>query len=324
MQCRLLINWVLKRCLSLPFGICLCPTPVQRSVYVAATRYSDSKLMSKYISQQCAVAWEEYFSMCTDAFKSAAMRTTSGIQSADCGGTRKQVAAEREEVLTAERVALRATCCLICMDDGPSISTLCCGQPMHFTCLSNWFITQRRNHSASVACPHCRCDISELQIDRIVPTVVPADENVQSDTTSSSDDDDTSSTVSDSSSVTSTVADDNDNDETSTTTMDADGNSDDETSTVADNNNHNSEDETSTTSVEIEPPRRPQCSIQHCHNILAGGCTNSRCARCCQQYAGVSCYRHGTHLPHADNANDDTSTTSMKSSSSSSDYSWSS
>lgn len=272
--------------------------------------------------------------MCTEAFKSVAMRVTAGALSSAAGGTSgeskpKQAAAE--EVINAARVALRAASCLICMDGGPTLSTLCCGQPIHFTCLSNWFITQRRrNHNTSVDCPHCRCDISELQIDRIAPATAvvsgagetsDGESETSSDFDDNNDDNETSSTVDgsndgdDSTSTTSIVADNNDNnnhdddDDTTTTSLE-------EVVDTNTNTNTNDDDETSTTSVENEPPHRPQCFIQGCQNIRAGGCANDRCGRCCSVYEGACCYRHGTGLPeaHAHNNSsgdhDDTSTSS--------------
>lgn len=42
--------------------------------------------------------------------------------------------------------------CLICLEDGPNISTLCCGKPLHFNCMSKWL-------SRNSTCPQCRFDL---------------------------------------------------------------------------------------------------------------------------------------------------------------------
>ena len=154
------MNWVLKRCIALPFPLCFCPSPLQRSLFIAAHRCAESsRLMAKHVSLRCAIALEDYFSMCTEAFKAASLEASSTTKD-DIILTPPSASVER--AVNAARIHLRTTCCLICMDEIPTLSTLCCGQPVHLNCLSNW-LTQRRRTGRDISCPHCRHDMSETQ-----------------------------------------------------------------------------------------------------------------------------------------------------------------
>jgi hypothetical protein len=316
----------------MPFPVCFCPTPAQRALYVAATRYTDSQLMSKYTSHRVSTAWDEYFYLATEALKSAAMSASSSYTPP----VLEPVPVTRDEVVNTARHELRSTCCLICMDESPSVSTLCCGQPVHLTCLSNW-LTQRRNSHAAVDCPHCRSDMSEPGIGLIdtVPILEPDVSVAETDETSSNFSATTDTTFVESdneSESTSTVVDDDDdddsadttttsivpvlNDETVTIVADDNDNDSDSESDVSDDSNDTTtttslviDEGTSTTSVHV-PIARPQCSISNCHNISAGECPNTRCARCCAKYEGIECHRHGTHINTSlEYSSDDSSST---------------
>ena len=54
---------------------------------------------------------------------------------------------------TAERELARANECIVCMETGPNVSLLCCGNHTHINCLKGWL--DRGNHS----CPYCRAQI---------------------------------------------------------------------------------------------------------------------------------------------------------------------
>ena len=54
---------------------------------------------------------------------------------------------------TAERELARANECIVCMETGPNVSLLCCGNHTHINCLKRWL--DRGNHS----CPYCRAQI---------------------------------------------------------------------------------------------------------------------------------------------------------------------
>eukprot|EP00603_Paraphysomonas_imperforata_P006165 CAMPEP_0114434314 /NCGR_PEP_ID=MMETSP0103-20121206/12193_1 /TAXON_ID=37642 ORGANISM="Paraphysomonas imperforata, Strain PA2" /NCGR_SAMPLE_ID=MMETSP0103 /ASSEMBLY_ACC=CAM_ASM_000201 /LENGTH=196 /DNA_ID=CAMNT_0001604189 /DNA_START=548 /DNA_END=1138 /DNA_ORIENTATION=- len=98
-----------------------------------------------------------------------------------------------EELVNLARADLRSACCLICMVEAPTLSTLCCGQPVHFSCLCNW-LTSRRHTGASIDCPHCRCDMSEPNVSPPEPPRRVGVEMSGSDS-GSEDSDDSSSTI---------------------------------------------------------------------------------------------------------------------------------
>uniref|UniRef100_A0A7S1VR09 RING-type domain-containing protein n=1 Tax=Grammatophora oceanica TaxID=210454 RepID=A0A7S1VR09_9STRA len=47
--------------------------------------------------------------------------------------------------------------CLICFDEGPNISLLCCGKGVHFHCLNRWL--EGANSGGNKSCPQCRTEI---------------------------------------------------------------------------------------------------------------------------------------------------------------------
>ena len=51
--------------------------------------------------------------------------------------------------------------CLVCLEEDPNISTLCCGKPLHFNCMSKWL-------SRNSTCPQCR-----FHLPRPPRTVIP-------------------------------------------------------------------------------------------------------------------------------------------------------
>jgi hypothetical protein len=88
------------------------------------------------------------------------------------------------------------------MDEIPTLSTLCCGQPVHLNCLSNW-LTQRRRTGRDISCPHCRHDMSETQGTTYANESYSTGSSIGEDSTSSTsegddddddDDDDTATT----------------------------------------------------------------------------------------------------------------------------------
>jgi len=195
---RILMNWVLKRCLSLPFPICFCPTPLQRTVYIKAVRHCDCLMLAKHIGHRCAGILEEYFNVCKDLEGMAALPVTSSATEKTSEDEKKQQKVSMpleasEELVNLARADLRSACCLICMVEAPTLSTLCCGQPVHFSCLCNW-LTSRRHTGASIDCPHCRCDMSEPNVSPPEPPRRVGVEMSGSDS-GSEDSDDSSSTI---------------------------------------------------------------------------------------------------------------------------------
>ena len=114
-------------CNAMPYPVSLCPNPDYRKQYIASTRHDDSTEMRLYMAHRCLVAWTDHATKCNQALKCASPALND----------RKEQSV-REEIVNAARILLRSELCVICMEEAPTICSLCYDQALHFTCLSNW------------------------------------------------------------------------------------------------------------------------------------------------------------------------------------------
>ena len=100
------------------------------------------------------------------------------------------VAVSRSHSASAQREEARSHPCMICLDDQPNCTLLCCGGAYHMRCLSRWLDDSDRR-----TCPQCRAHVptAERPTDdgrggvRIVYVPVPADDTTVDDTAEEDD-----------------------------------------------------------------------------------------------------------------------------------------
>lgn len=287
---RLLCNWVLLR-RGLPFAITFCSSPALRKRYIASsngrsngssgkvgssstsTVVNEESLlgtaeMTKFVVSRVSAVWQQYALSC--AIDTRKWSTTS-------------VPSATDALVTSARQTLRRDVCGVCLEGAPSVSLLCCGKPAHLACLSAWRDGRGAGH-ATVPCPFCRGDISEVGVEShrppptpppapaVAPAVVAAAAAVVAAAAAALEDEDTTSTTS----TASTASDE----EGETTTSVCDEGSTTSTTGSGSGSGSEDEDEETTTTEVSAPPQRPKCS--HClSNPRAGSCANMCCGRCC-------------------------------------------
>eukprot|EP00985_Skeletonema_marinoi_P002701 scaffold1113_cov76-Skeletonema_marinoi.AAC.1 len=224
-------------------------------------------------------------------------------------------AAVEEEARVARRVREKAASgqCIICLDEHPNISTLCCGQAIHHNCLTEWL----SNQGTCIACRKAMPKIPRtLQRQDAPPTNAnasndSANETTESTTDTTSDNDvvqqqDNNDTTEDDTTDDTTSDDDvvqqqaNDNDTTEDDTTD-DTTSDDDVVQQQANNNDTTEDTTDDTTEDTTDDTESAGNSPVVQSIFCGqcqrnkfavDCSNSMCGRCCQIYGSLSCNRH--------------------------------
>ena len=304
---RIVCNWVLSRC-GVPFVVCLCSTQEQRKRYSESVRWlpnavpercdlfrqqSGREQLSQHLSAGVALlmehtrrAWEELerlrlslVSQASDSVMAAAVR--------------------------AARRAQRSDPCMICLETGPNIATLCCGAAVHLNCMAKWLADAEQP-----ACISCREPLPRPMQRPPAPPAHAGAPPAQDD----EDEDDTTTTTEDSAgdSSSSHAGDDADQDETtssmaSTSTRshgdgtDEDGSEDEAAETTtssdgdgsADDSSRSETDETSDDSgpAPASPPRR-RTRCLYCSNVAATACQNQSCGSCCLAFGMYSCARH--------------------------------
>ena len=165
-QClaRILLNWTLRR-IGLPFCITFYSNQEEKSRFYSVIELARHNL--------CLVPQG-----CFDESKTAVIvQSTEGLDPLAgflldriaCAVTDFGLLVEKKAVLSAEETDARLvrlarenaaeSVCLICLDDNPNISTLCCGKPIHFNCLAKWL-------SSHSSCPQCRSALPSLSSGR--------------------------------------------------------------------------------------------------------------------------------------------------------------
>ena len=302
---RIVCNWVLSRC-GVPFVVCLCSTQEQRKRYSESVRWlplavhercdlfrqrSGREQLLQHLSAGVALlmehtqrAWEELerlrlslVSQASDSVMAAAVR--------------------------AARRAQRSDHCMICLETGPNIATLCCGAAVHLNCMAKWLADAEQP-----ACISCREPLPRpVQRPPAPPALAdapPAQEDEDEDDTTTTEDSAGDSTSS-------RAGDDADQDETTTSMeststrsrgdgTDEDGSQDEAAEATTSDGDGSVEDssrsdthETSDDSgpAPASPPRRRRRCL-YCSNVAATACQNQSCGSCCIAFGGSYCARH--------------------------------
>jgi fido (protein-threonine AMPylation protein) len=156
---RIVANYALRK---LPFPINLFATPLQRAEYVLAiekTRYCLSFSMPYGdVSQddliqtlKCTGVFSFLVSLLMDRVARVAMECDRVWQE------KSGLAAEAAEARVVRRARERASqgTCMICLEERPNVSTLCCGKPTHLNCMAEWL-------SGQTTCPFCRSEMPPI------------------------------------------------------------------------------------------------------------------------------------------------------------------
>ena len=134
---RGLMNMVLARN-GMPFVVSLAASESQRASYrsalVSAHVANDVKPWAVLVQQSVARGWA--------ALEPLWQQKRANVQAAAEGQSARQV-----------RASARAAGCMICLDDGPTCTLLCCGGAFHIRCLSRWLA------ASGTTCPGCRAPV---------------------------------------------------------------------------------------------------------------------------------------------------------------------
>jgi hypothetical protein len=161
---RILLNWTLRR-IGLPFCITLYSNLDEKSRFYSVIELARQNLC--LVPQGCI----------NESEIAVILQSTGGLDPLAgflldriaCSTTDLGVLVEKKAVLAAEETDARLvrlarenaaeSVCLICLDENPNISTLCCGKPIHFNCLAEWL-------SSHSSCPQCRSALPSLSSSR--------------------------------------------------------------------------------------------------------------------------------------------------------------
>ena len=153
---RIYANGILSSLLGLPFPITFTATPQHRQEYIDALQHGDRRAL--VLTRTAATTKQEQNSSSTATITvlgplvhmivDRILHAMSQLES--LLSDRAHAALNEQEAAMARRVRERAAKgqCTICLDDGPNIATLCCGQAVHLHCLAEWL----SNHATCVAC----------------------------------------------------------------------------------------------------------------------------------------------------------------------------
>jgi len=284
---RIFMNIALKRILGLPFPIIVTAHIHHRREYVDALKECRSRLMRISTGEdltQGQSVFEHLTEFVVDRVLHAVVQMNSLVE------LKAHSAAVEEEARVARRVREKAASgqCIICLDEHPNISTLCCGQAIHHNCLTEWL----SNQGTCIACRKAMPKIPRtLQRQDAPPTNANASNDSANETTES-----TTDTTSDND-----VVQQQDNNDTTEDDTTDDTTSDDDVVQQQANNNDTTEDTTGDTtedttddteSVGNSPVVQSIFCGQCQRNKFAVDCSNSMCGRCCQIYGSLSCNRH--------------------------------
>jgi fido (protein-threonine AMPylation protein) len=166
---RIFLNVALRRLLGLPFTVVVCATQQQRREYVNGLKDCRTRLgaLSRQASRISIPVFQSLFTVVFDRVLHAVRQVKSLIDA------KTQAAATEEEERIARRVRERAAndqCC-ICLDEGPEVSTLCCGQVVHMGCLAEWL----SNNGSCITCRKPMRRLAQRQNQPNLPAVAAVD-----------------------------------------------------------------------------------------------------------------------------------------------------
>jgi fido (protein-threonine AMPylation protein) len=320
---RIAANYALRR-FGFPVPVALFATPSQRKEYTQATVQTRRNLYllargnvtNETLLEAFAVAgaFTPLLKLFLDRMEKAVVELTNLVQD------KQRVVQEEAHHQAAREFRERAAqgTCLICFDDAPNITTLCCGKAVHLNCMAEWL-------ASKTSCPNCRGEFPPLPHRIGRQPVVEEDNDEDENTTSASDDEDdqdNNSTMSDqeAGSTSSTTSEgrrlmagfseaSRRIDELAqlvgayeapddTTSMDDDDDDDYPHRVAASpaavgaapmSTDDTVDDDDDTT--EDDAPDPDKC--RNCHNKAAQDCQNGLCGRCCPTVGQFQCARHG-------------------------------
>jgi len=261
---RIYCNFVLKKVMCLPFSVTFVATAQQRSEYIEGLRHALSALTSTKNQSGAGISiFGPLINLILDRIVHAIKQVQVLLLE------KSRVARNEEEARIARQVRERAAeqQCIICLDENPNVSTLCCGQVVHMSCLAEW-LAQNPN------CIGCRKPMSRAnrcanagENDANAGVVAaPAEEAARNTALQVEEHIDTTDEI-----------------------------NDDEETTTADNYDSASDDNDATETVEDTTEHRTTvdlCAHGTCRNKFASDCPNRMCGQCCSPHGQNTCPRH--------------------------------
>lgn len=160
---RIVANWAFK---AFPFTINIFATAAQRAEYILAletTRHLLSLASGKKVYGTTSVDEDTLlvgksagiFAPCVRLLMDRVGRAV--IEFTRVWQEKLGLAVEAMEYRAARQARERAKegTCLICLDEGPNIATLCCGNAVHLNCIAEWL-------SGKNTCPNCRSEMPSI------------------------------------------------------------------------------------------------------------------------------------------------------------------
>jgi len=160
----ILLNWTLRQS-GIPFCITLYSNREEKQAYISAiqaTRQSLCLVPLGYVDESdIALILRSRGGLLP--FSSYLLHRLAQATVDLCMLVERKTLMASEEtdarlVRLAREKAARGTC-IICFEDKPNISTLCCGKPIHLNCLAEWL-------KSNSSCPQCRADLPPLSVDQ--------------------------------------------------------------------------------------------------------------------------------------------------------------
>ena len=139
---RALINLFLARA-GVPFVVGFAASDSQRATYraalVASHRADDSRPFAAMVRTSILRGWAALSTQWASA-KAPAVAAAGAVS--------------QSHSASALRDEARSSNCMICLDEQPTCTLLCCGGAFHMRCLSRWI-----NDSNRRSCPQCRAEV---------------------------------------------------------------------------------------------------------------------------------------------------------------------
>ena len=293
---RIVMNWVLAK-RGLPFTVVASSSDEQRADYIRAVKSSSRSQtvaggdansvlpFAGYLAAVCGRAWAELDRLVARSLQ-----------------LREEAAAVA--MMRTARERSRADGCMICLDDGCNIATLCCGAACHLNCLAQWLA-----EAGEPTCCQCREPLPRPPRSSAPPPAAQAlpaaandeeqgvTDNETSTSTTTSSDGSARSVSRDRAHSPSRSESEDDSTSTTTTTRSAPApapQSDNDTTTTSDDDTTPSRSRSRSRSPspreQSDHRGRPVCN--YCSSQPANSCSNFSCGRCCVSRGRYRCARH--------------------------------
>jgi fido (protein-threonine AMPylation protein) len=288
---RIVMNWVLAK-RGLPFTVVASSSDEQRADYIRAVKSSarpqtaaggDVLSFASYLAAVCGRAWAELDRLVARSLQ-----------------LREEAAAVA--MMRTARERSRADGCMICLDDGCNIATLCCGAACHLNCLAQWLA-----EAGEPTCCQCREPLPRPPRSSAPPPAAQAppaaandeeqggNDSETSTSTATSSDDSATSVSRDQAHSPSRSEDEDDSTTTTTTTTSAPApapQSDNDTTTTSEDDATTSCSRSRSPSPRERRDNRGRLVCNYCSSQPANSCSNFSCGRCCVSNGRYRCARH--------------------------------